>query len=306
MFEKFNLIRYSLTHDGKKLTDYILTDLTTRTRLRADESIMIKFKLEPGEMPEDVSYTVYGTPYYHWTIMMANNIFDVHNEWFMANEQLIDHCIAKYNLSCEVAPANISAAQNTFYTSHKLKPNDVVTLQSDDMPGGLYENTKYYAFNTTDASFQLTATLESTTPINITSVGSASVKVTCDKLDVPAYWIDEQDNVVSTAFDLYEGWSNNEDTNTTYKNKMNEIISGGVSRSSYVSAINKDVTDLGNDVLDVVVTHTPQDQINPPQYRVLTNYQYEEMMNTRKQYVYIIRPEYIKMFVDKFNEAVAQ
>ena len=307
MFEKYNLIQYSLTHDGKKLTDYILTDITTRAKLKAPEDALIKFKLNPGETPEDVSYEVYQTPYYHWAVMMVNNIFDVNSEWFMADQQLYDFCVAKYNKGCAVAAANISAATDTFNVpdGHTLDPNDPVMLSSTNMPGGLNENTVYYVFNTTATSFQLTANIHDLTPIDITSVGD-DVQVTCDKLSLPAYWIDDLGNIISSAWDVYEGWSNDEDTRISYKNQITDIIYNQASRDSYITAQQKSITEPETDVLDIVEQVTPLEQQITRNFRLMTNFEYEEMMNSRKQYVWIIKPEYIKTFVDLFNKAIAQ
>lgn len=313
MFEKFNLINYSLTHDGKKLTDYLLTDITTRAKLYASTEILKTFELNPGETPEDVSNEMYGTPYYHWTIMMVNDIYDINNEWYMTDEVLHKYAVEKYNLNYIVSHSAVNVSTNTIeIIGHKFKPNDVVTLLSDDMPGGLYENTEYYVFQTTDNGIQLTQTPPpansqsvSQSAIDITSLGTEPITINCNKLDLPAYWIDDQDNIVASALDLYEGWSNNEDTLITFRTKITDIINNQPSRRSYVSGQNKSIVDVDVDVIDIIEEVTPLDQLHTPGYRVLTNFQYEEMLNNKKRIIYTIRPEYIKTFVDKFDEAVS-
>jgi len=307
MFEKFNLIQYSLTHDRKKLTDYILTDITTRARIVASPDVLLEFELREGETPEDVSQTVYGTPYNHWVIMMVNNVFDIYSEWYMADEQLYEFCVKKYNVSCTIAPTAISVANNTFTSvGHLLKPNDGVTVDSRTMPGGLSKNTTYYVFNTTTDTFQLTAGLHDTTAIDITSVGAYDVTVSCDKLDTPAYFVDEQGNIMSSALNLYEGWSNNEDTRITYKNKMEEIITGQASRYSYAPATTKLVTEVYNepDSLDIVETPTPLDQQAQKSLILMTNFDYEMMVNRKRKKIFVLKPEYIKTFIDQFNKVV--
>lgn len=305
MFEKFNLIQYSLTHDGKKLTDYILTDITTRARVKTSKDTLLTYRVEPYETPEDVSQKIYGTPYYHWVIMMLNEIYDQHSEWYMGDDQLYAYCDAKYNKHHIILPENISVANNTFYEPNcNLVPNDIVLLESDDMPGGLYANTPYYVFNKTDTTFQLTTTLSGTTPVDITSVGTAPVYISSYVADYLAYWIDDQNNIMSTALDLYEGWSNNEDTLLTYKNKMHDIIYNQPSRRSYISATSKDIVDLGNDVIEVTEQTTPADQVIQRNYRAITNFEYESMLNEKRRDIYVLKPEYIKSFIDQFNAVV--
>jgi hypothetical protein len=187
-----------------------------------------------------------------------------------------------------------------------LKPNDAVTMTSRVMPGGFAKNTTYYAFNTTDNTFQLTANMHDETPIDITSVGAYNVTITCDKLNLPAYFVDEQGNIMSSALNLYEGWSNNEDTRITYKNKMSEIIAEQASRYAYAPATNKSVTvdEDEPDTLNIVETETPAFMVQQPSIVAMTNFEYETMLNQKRKKIFIIRPEYIKKFVDQFNTVV--
>lgn len=311
MFEKFPLIQYSLTNDGKTLTDYILTDLTTRARLKASEDVQMTFKLNPGESPEDVSNLVYGTPYYHWVVMMLNNVFDVYTDWFMADEQLHDYCIAKYNITYVVQPANISVLNNTFtQAGHKFNPNDLVTLTADILPGGLFENTTYYVINTTTDTFQLTTTpppdndfMPNQVAIDLTSVGTA-VTIYCDRASYPAYYIDEQNNIMGMAYDQFEGWSNNKADRLTAKNAMAIIMADAVGRKSYIPATNKSVVESSTDVVDIVEGVTNVLEQDVKDISIITNFDYEVMLNTRKQTIFVLKPEYIKTFIDQFNKVV--
>lgn len=305
MFEKFDLIKYSLTNDGKTLKDYVLTDITTRARLRAPDAAFMTFKLRDGEMPEDVSNEVYGTPYYHWVIMMINEIFDVNNEWLMTDSQLHQFAADKYNLNYAMQITDINVTTDTFtVVGHKLNPNDVVTFSGMGLPGGLFENTEYYVYNTTANTFQLTTTLSGITPVNLTSAPTAVTNLECARMNYPAYYLDDQDNIMSTALDLFQGWSNNETTNTTYINQMNLIIAAQPSKNSYIPAQSKSVTDVGIDVIDVVEQVTPPEMLATRALRVITNFEYEEMMNEKRRVVFVLKPEYMKNFIDQFNKAV--
>lgn len=98
-FAKYPLIVYPLTNDGKTLVPYTLTDIMSRVIFDMPErdliSISQEYMIEPGETIETVSNNVYGTPYYHWTIMFINNIFD-YTDWYMSPDQLNDYCVEKY------------------------------------------------------------------------------------------------------------------------------------------------------------------------------------------------------------------
>lgn len=305
MFEKFPRIKYSLTHDNKTLTDYILTDLTVRAKINTTKEALLRYKISPYETPDDVSQKMYGTPYYHWVILMLNDIFDPLEEWYMSDDQLRGYCEQKYNVVHTIPAADVSEVNDVFLaTAHGFKPNDVVTLSSLDLPGGLYENTEYFIFNTTTDTFQLTANIHDEAAIDITSVGTEPIVVTCNKTDQIAYWFDEQNNVMSTALDLYEGWSNNETTRVTFQNTITDIISTTPAKNSYIPATNKNVVDVGGDIIDITDTVTPPDQLIQRNLKAITNFDYESIMNERHRLVYVLKPEYMKTFIDQFNAVV--
>lgn len=99
-FSKFPLIVYPLTHDGKTLVPYTLTDIVTRVKFDMPEKDMLSitepYQIMSGETPESISYKIYGTPYYHWVIMFTNNIFDYISDWYMTEEQVQEFAKTKY------------------------------------------------------------------------------------------------------------------------------------------------------------------------------------------------------------------
>lgn len=49
-----------------------------------------------GEQPEDVAYKLYGDAKLYWTIMLANNIIDPYNDWYVSTEVLEAYTKQKY------------------------------------------------------------------------------------------------------------------------------------------------------------------------------------------------------------------
>lgn len=49
-----------------------------------------------GEQPEDVAYKLYGDAKLYWTIMLANNIIDPYNDWYVSSEVLEEYTKQKY------------------------------------------------------------------------------------------------------------------------------------------------------------------------------------------------------------------
>ena len=54
------------------------------------------YTIQDGEQPEDVAYKLYDDPKLYWTILLANNIIDPYNEWFISTEVLEQYTIEKY------------------------------------------------------------------------------------------------------------------------------------------------------------------------------------------------------------------
>jgi len=50
---------------------------------------LVPYTIEDGETPELVSQKFYDTPFYHWTILMANDITNPREEWPVTEKQLM-------------------------------------------------------------------------------------------------------------------------------------------------------------------------------------------------------------------------
>jgi len=147
MFEKFPVIEYPLSFDGKKDTRIVLTDLTTRLQLNPSQDQLNIYTLAEGETPEQVSYRLYDTPYYHWTILSVNNIHDVYDEWYLTHDQVLEYVKMKYNIVAKVESGAFNTTTNkiSLPTGHGFKPRDKVRLTSTKtLPSPLSELTDYY------------------------------------------------------------------------------------------------------------------------------------------------------------------
>lgn len=90
-FANFPKIVYDFDLSGK--TDYkIVTDITRNVRFRKQilENITLYdyYDMAEGETPEIVSERIYGTPYYHWVIMLVNQRYDYVNDFPLSQLEL--------------------------------------------------------------------------------------------------------------------------------------------------------------------------------------------------------------------------
>lgn len=70
-----------------------------------------------NETPEIVSEKLYGTPMYHWVIMLLNERFDYINDWPLSSTQLQSYVVAKYGAGNELSPHHYVDAAGRTVTS---------------------------------------------------------------------------------------------------------------------------------------------------------------------------------------------
>ena len=98
-FSNFPKIVYDF--DLSTGTDYkIVTDITRNVRFRKQilENISLYdyYDIAEGETPEMVAEKIYGTPYYHWVIMLTNQRYDYVNDFPLSQLELDAHIDKKY------------------------------------------------------------------------------------------------------------------------------------------------------------------------------------------------------------------
>jgi len=101
-FANFPKIVYDF--DTTAGTNYqIVTDITRNVRFRKkileNISLYDYYDVREGETPEIVSEKIYGTPYYHWVIMLANQRYDYINDFPISQLELDALVEQRYGLS---------------------------------------------------------------------------------------------------------------------------------------------------------------------------------------------------------------
>lgn len=100
-FANFPKIVYDF--DLSKGTDYrVVTDITRNVRVRKQilENITLYdyYDIAEGETPEIISEKIYGTPYYHWVIMLVNQRYDYVNDFPLSQLELDSYIDKKYGV----------------------------------------------------------------------------------------------------------------------------------------------------------------------------------------------------------------
>lgn len=106
-FASFNYVRYPNFENQENFL--ILKDISSRVVRKEDilddKSVYYEYVIRNEDNIEDVSYKLYGTPFYYWTIMIVNNRFDRFYDFPMNNKQFENYLIEKYG-SVEFALTN--------------------------------------------------------------------------------------------------------------------------------------------------------------------------------------------------------
>jgi hypothetical protein len=73
---------------GVKLSKNLFRRVRFRDNLNALYVASTRYTIQTGETPEIISNKVYGSPEWYWTILILNNIIDVHNDWPVSDYEL--------------------------------------------------------------------------------------------------------------------------------------------------------------------------------------------------------------------------
>jgi hypothetical protein len=79
----------------------IITDFFKRVsqsqRASDKTSIMLPYIITDGETPEIIANKLYGTPFYHWVLLLINDITNPRTEWPLESKYVYELLFEKYN-----------------------------------------------------------------------------------------------------------------------------------------------------------------------------------------------------------------
>lgn len=108
-FQKFEKLYYDYSQTNKEDL-HIVTDLMTRVDMTVGNTRTARLMMDPYiiqdlDKPEAISYTLYGTPFYHWTILYVNNVTNMQTDWPLSPIAFENYMLTKYQ-------TNISAIKH--------------------------------------------------------------------------------------------------------------------------------------------------------------------------------------------------
>ena len=96
-FNNFPTIMYDPTGDGSaKLVTNIMKRVRMRANMKKEVVMLDQYDVKENETPEIVSDKHHGSPYYHWIVMLVNDISDVNHDWVKSTRQMQKYLLSKY------------------------------------------------------------------------------------------------------------------------------------------------------------------------------------------------------------------
>jgi hypothetical protein len=113
-FTRFPKTLYSLNDTSAQILTNILFRFGLEKSLKQNTSYFFNYNIVEGETPEIIAAKLYGSPNYHWLILLMNEIVDVENEWPLQYDSLQKFINKKYSQSEYADTANTSVTGATW------------------------------------------------------------------------------------------------------------------------------------------------------------------------------------------------
>ena len=100
-FQHFPKIIYDPISNGDnaKLVTNILKRVRMRANMKKNVVMLDQYDIQENETPEIVADKHHGSVYYHWVVMILNDISDIHHDWPKSTRQLQKYVSLKYSVT---------------------------------------------------------------------------------------------------------------------------------------------------------------------------------------------------------------
>lgn len=135
-FQSFPEILYDFEINGKRQI-ILVKDITNNIRFKKEilESVTLydEYDIVDGETPEMISEKFYGTPEYHWIIMLANQRYDYISDFPLQQPELDKYVTQKYGAGNEYAVHHYVDSKGRIVNSTEPGSTSVSNYQYEDV-----------------------------------------------------------------------------------------------------------------------------------------------------------------------------
>lgn len=100
-FKDFPQFLYDFNYGNDKVKTSVVVDVTRNIRVKkhvlANVALYDEYRIIDGETPEIIAEKFYGTPEYHWIVMLANEKYDYAKDFPLTEPVLQKHISSYYN-----------------------------------------------------------------------------------------------------------------------------------------------------------------------------------------------------------------
>jgi len=121
-FSYFPTTMYDPVGDGSaKLITNIMKRVRLRTNMKKEIVMMDPYDVKENETPEIVADKHHGSSYYHWVVMMINDISDINHDWVKSTRQMQKYLLSKYTETQLTEAHHYEISQTSGDTSIKIE-----------------------------------------------------------------------------------------------------------------------------------------------------------------------------------------
>ena len=121
-FENFQKILYDpVVNNNPKLMTNIMKRVRMRANMKKEVVMLDPYDVQENETPEIVADKHHGSPYYHWVVMLLNDISDVNHDWVKSTRQLQKYLTDKYTVTQLSEAHHYEISQSSGDTSIKIQ-----------------------------------------------------------------------------------------------------------------------------------------------------------------------------------------
>jgi hypothetical protein len=121
-FNNFSTILYDPLGDGNvKLATNIMSRVRVRANMKKEIIMLDTYAVKENETPEIVADKHHGSPYYHWVVMLINDIFDVNHDWVKSTRQMQKYLLSKYTETQLTETHHYEISQTSGDTTTKIE-----------------------------------------------------------------------------------------------------------------------------------------------------------------------------------------
>ena len=121
-FSYFSPLLYDPKGNGNaKLVTNILSRIRIRVNMKKEIVMLDAYDIKENETPEIIADRHHGSPYYHWIVMILNDVSDVYHDWPKPTRQLQKYVQTKYTEAQLSEVHHYELAQSSGDTTIKIQ-----------------------------------------------------------------------------------------------------------------------------------------------------------------------------------------